>query len=418
MMRTLRLVREFPLPVRLLFVNQFGVNLAFYILMPYLATHLAQDLGLSLAVVGVVLGVRNLSQQGLDLIGGSAADRFGARGVIIIGCGLRAVGFGLFALGGSIPLLLSAAVLSGVAGALFNPAVRAYVTVETGAERRAAAFALLLVFAQAGTLLGPALGAALLLIEFRAVALAAGLVFVVLTIVQWAALPGRPVPRHSNSVVADWRECATNRRFLAFTLALSGLFALQAQLYLVLPLEAARLTGTASSVAVLFVLSCVVTMAGQVRVTSYFSAAMPRGRALACGMAIMGAGFTVPALSHLVPAAGTGLGPTAFLLRLLPVLTAATLLAFGVMIVQPFVLELIPAFGRPHVAGTYFGVFYLVSGVVATVSTAAVGWVSELGGWLAALLCAVIGLACAAGVTLLDRRGALPPVSARAEAGS
>ncbi|WP_449062668.1 MFS transporter [Planomonospora algeriensis] len=81
------------------------------------------------AVTGVVLEVRNLSQQGLFLIGGSAADRLGARGVIIAGCALRTAGFALFAFGATVPLLLAAAVLSGLAGALFNPAVRAYVAV-------------------------------------------------------------------------------------------------------------------------------------------------------------------------------------------------------------------------------------------------------------------------------------------------
>lgn len=38
---------------------------------------------MSAAVVGIVLGVRNLSQHGLFIIGGSASDRLGAHGVII-----------------------------------------------------------------------------------------------------------------------------------------------------------------------------------------------------------------------------------------------------------------------------------------------------------------------------------------------
>ena len=64
-------MRRFPLSVRLLLVNQFGVNTGFYLLIPYLATHLG-DLGLSVATIGTVLGVRTLSQQGLFLVGGSS----------------------------------------------------------------------------------------------------------------------------------------------------------------------------------------------------------------------------------------------------------------------------------------------------------------------------------------------------------
>lgn len=179
--------------MRLLLVNQLGVNTGFYLLIPYLATHLSDDLGLSAAVVGVVLGLRNLSQQGLFLIGGSAADRLGARGVIIAGCALRTVGFGLFALGDSLPLLIAASILSGLAGALFNPAVRTYVAQEAG-ERKAEAFALFNVFATTGALLGPLLGTLLLLVDFRAAAVTAAGVFAVLTLAQLLVLPAGEVP--------------------------------------------------------------------------------------------------------------------------------------------------------------------------------------------------------------------------------
>ncbi len=71
---------SFDRPARLLMVNQFAINLGFYMLMPYLADHLAHGLGLAAWTVGLVLGVRNLSQQGMFLIGepsptGTAASR-------------------------------------------------------------------------------------------------------------------------------------------------------------------------------------------------------------------------------------------------------------------------------------------------------------------------------------------------------
>jgi hypothetical protein len=92
-------VADLPVAVRLLLVNQFGVNLSFYLLVPYLVTHLTGNLGMSAAATAVVLGVRNLAQQGLFLVGETAAGRLGAHRMIIAGCGLRAVGFGLVAFG-------------------------------------------------------------------------------------------------------------------------------------------------------------------------------------------------------------------------------------------------------------------------------------------------------------------------------
>jgi MFS family permease len=125
---------------RLLVVNQFGVNVGFYMVVPFLATYLVDDLGYAAALVGVVLGVRTLSQQGLFLVGGTAADRLGCRPVIVLGCALRVLAFGLFALVTSPVGIMAAAVLTGFAGALFNPAVRTYLTREAG-EDRAGAFA-------------------------------------------------------------------------------------------------------------------------------------------------------------------------------------------------------------------------------------------------------------------------------------
>jgi MFS family permease len=381
---------SFRLSVRLLLVNQFGVNTGFYLLIPYLATHLTDDLGMSAAVVGIILGVRTLSQQGLYLVGGSASDRLGPRRVIIAGCAMRTLGFGMFAAGESMFVLLAASVLSGLAGALFNPAVRAYIAVEAS-ERRAEAFALFNVFAQAGALLGPVLGSVLLLWNFQASALVAAAIFALLTVAQAMVLPARAAGEHSGTVIGDWRECLANHRFIAFTLALTGMFALQNQLYLVLPMAAKAATGTASSVAAVFLVSTVASLLFQVRITRVLTARMSRGHAIALGLAFMGVGFVA----------------TTWDSGIAGVLVATLSLAVGVMITHPFVYEMIPTFGREELAGTYFGMFYLASGIVAALGNAGIGWASETSATLASLLCVAIGLICAGSVLWLHHRGAL-----------
>lgn len=410
-MNTWATLRGFPLPIRLLVVNQFGVNVGFYLLLPYLAGYLADDVGLSAAVIGIVLGVRNLSQQGLFLLGGSAADRLGARGVIIVGCALRAVGFGLFALGTSLPLLLAASILSGLAGALFNPAVRSYLAL-AAADRRAEAFALFNVFASAGALVGPLLGSALLLVDFQVAALAAAAVFAALTVAQAIWLPAQSVAASEATVWQDWRTAITDRRFLAFSVALAGMFALQTQLYLILPAQAEHVTGQPVAIAVLFVVSTVVTLALQMPLTGWLQNRWSRGVSISAGMAVMGAGFLLPLLR--VESASP-------VLRLTPVLAAAVLLTVGVMIAQPFVLELIPAFAGNRLTGTYFGLFYLVSGILAAGCTAAVGAVVDTSSGTgvpgaAWLLTAGVGVASAGAVWLLRRTGLLTPAPAAAAA--
>ncbi|MFE2327880.1 MFS transporter [Streptomyces sp. NPDC059385] len=404
-MRTLAAVRGFPPAVRLLLVNQFGVNTGFYLLVPYLAGHLTDDLGMSAAAVGLVLGLRNLSQQGLFLIGGSAADRLGARGVIITGCGLRTLGFSLFALGDALPVLIAASLLSGLAGALFNPAVRTYVAQEAG-DRKAEAFALFNVFATAGALTGPLLGGLLLLGGFRAAALTAAAVFALLTVAQAAVLPARAVPRPAGSVLGDWREVAGNRRFVAFALAMVGMYGMESQLYLLLPHAARQATGRSGAVGLVFVVGTLAGLTVQLRLTRGLAArGGRRGRWIGAGLALGGLGFVPP--MAVAGAAGTDVA------RLLPVLAGVLLLYLGLMTAQPFVMELVPAFGRAELTGTLYGLFHAVSGVAAAVTGAAVGWAMDSatsGGpaWLPYACCTALGLTSAAAVTLLHRRRSLP----------
>ncbi|MFD9550144.1 MFS transporter [Nocardia salmonicida] len=405
--------RALPGAVRLLLVNHLVGHIGFYLLVPFLADYLLDDLALSAAVVGIVLGVRNLSQQGLFLVGGSAADRLGARGVIMVGLAIRALGFALFAVGGSLPVVLAASVLTGFAGALFNPAVRAFIARDSGA-RSAQAFALFNVFGNAGSAIGPVLGTVLIAAGFRISALVAAAIFAVLAVVQWLLLPARPVPAHEGGVGADFATVFTDRRFWAFTLALMPMFALQSQIYFLFTLQAQDSAAPGhgpAAVAALFVVETIAVVALQVRVTTVLSRRPQRGPAMALGMAIMGAAFLLPpAAAGVVAFGGNSVADT--VIRVAPVVTAAVLLAIGVTAVQPFVNEAIGRFAGTRLTGTYFGAFYLASGLFTVIATSATGAVLDRTGgplsWPPALLCAAAGLLSAAALMRLHRRNLLP----------
>ena len=245
-MTALSQFRSFSRPVQLLLLNQLSINIGFYMLIPYLAAYLAGDLGLAIWVVGLVLGVRNFSQQGMFLIGGTLADRLGYKPLIVAGCALRTAGFGLLGVVDSVPALIVASAATGFAGALFNPAVRAYLSHDAG-ERRVEAFALFNIFYQAGILLGPLIGLALTGFDFQLTCAVAAGVFGVLTILQLRALPQRrstaAEPDPHASILGDWRSVIANRSFVLFSIAMIGSYVLSFQIYLVLPLEVRRLSG-------------------------------------------------------------------------------------------------------------------------------------------------------------------------------
>jgi MFS family permease len=408
---TVRLFRSFPLSVRLLLANQLVGNTGFYMLMPFLAGYLLTDVGLSAAVVGTVLGVRNLSQQGMYLVGGTIADRVGARGVIVVGAAIRAVGFALFAMGGSLPIVLAAAVLTGFAGALFVPAVRAYISRDS-AERAASAFALSNIFGNIGSALGPLVGTLLVTLGFRLTAAMSAAVLLALTLAQLTFLPARPVQHAGHGVLQDMRNLFSHKEFWGFATALAGMTALELQIYLILTLQARRVAGphAAAAVAALFLVDTAVILLLQVRITQRLTHGK-RGPAMAAGMAVMGAAFVIPLLA--APYIDSGGGDVlAMAARLVPVLLAVVVLTVGRMIVQPFANELIATYGGERLAGTYFGAYYLIAGLLSVGLASAVGTaVDRAGGplaWWPAALCAGTGFASAAAVTILHLNGHLP----------
>ncbi|MGV9309738.1 MFS transporter [Nonomuraea sp. NPDC003727] len=394
-------MRSFTKPIRLLLVNQLTINIGFYMLMPYLANHLAGDLGLAVWLVGLILGVRNLSQQGMFLLGGSLADRLGYKPMILAGLVLRTAGFALLGLAEAVPVLIIASALTGLAGALFNPAARAYLAHEAG-DSKVAAFAAFNVFYQAGILIGPLIGLLLQGAGFRLTCLVAAALFALLAVAQVRAMPARAGHR-DGSILYGWRQVLRNRPLLLFSLAMAGSYVLNFQVYLGLPLEVRRLTGGEVGVMLLFAVSGGLAVAGQVRLTAWIRARWTARQAIVRGLTLMGASFLPLAVPMTPPPA----------LVLAPVLLTTALLTVATMVVYPFEMATITELGGDRLVGTSYGFYSTLSGIgvaVGNLLTGAALDASRSLGLPALPWCglAVVGWACAAAVHLQGRAPAGP----------
>jgi MFS family permease len=370
--------RSFDRSVQLLLLNQFSINVGFYMLMPYLAAHLSVTLALAGWAVGLVLGVRNFAQQGMFLIGGTLADRLGYKPLIVAGCALRTGGFALLGLVDGLPALVIASAATGFAGALFNPAVRAYVAADAG-PRRVEAFALFNIFYQTGILVGPLIGLALTAVDFRLTCLVAAGVFGVLTVLQWRSLPARAGASSGDSVLADWRLVCSNRRFVLFAAAMTGSYVLSFQVYLALPLA----SGSTVLTAVLFAVSGVLAVVGQLRVTAWARARFGPDRSLTIGVLVLGLAF-LPA----VLGGWTGL------------ILCAALLALGTMVVFPFEMDKIVSLSGDRLVATHYGLYNTVVGIGILLGNLLTGVAFDAAAragvpWLPWLALTSVGLGCA-----------------------
>lgn len=405
---------SFGRPVRLLLINQFGINLGFYMLMPYLANYLSAQLLLAGWIVGLVLGVRNFSQQGMFAVGGSLADRFGYKPLIVAGCTLRTVGFALLGLVDSVAVLVVAAAATGLAGALFNPAVRAYLAEDAG-ERRVEAFAVFNVFYQAGILVGPLVGLALTAADFRLTCLVAATVFAILTVAQARALPARGGRRGEpgggglvSGMLTSWRQVLHNRPFMLFTVAMAGSYVLSFQVYLTLPLTIEANAPSPAveqlAVAAMFAASGLLAVLAQIRVTAWCRRRWSPHSSLTWGVALLGAAF--------LPVAAASTGPP--MLVVASAVLAGAIIAVATMVAYPFEMDMVVTLAGAGRIATHYGVYSTVSGVAVAIGNmlagGAVDWARStqmpIVLWLAL---AALGAACSTAILWLGRRGLFGP---------
>ena len=388
-----------PAP-QLLLASQLIFNIGFYAVVPFLAVAMRNDFGMGAMAIGIVLGARTFAQQGLFLFGGALSDRWGARQSMITGCLVRIAGFLLLAWAADFPLFLFGAVVTGIGGALFSPALQSLVagasergtthesgqestTVDDGADsgvprhnNRAALFALLVVCGEVGVVVGPLLGSLLLNTGFDTSLFAAAAVFAVMALVFWLFLPHtrRQAPETAGERPAAtppsglW-SCLRERKFIGFAAFFSVELLATNQLYFGLPVELERSGAGVGALAVVFAYASGLTITLQWPIARLMRKAGPK-IALPLGFALQSLGFASLAVMAMVPSPSV--------LPLLPALLLVTGLALGNMCVLPMAMGLVLEFAAGRPTGAYYGLVASAGGLAVVVGNAALAPLYEL----------------------------------------
>jgi hypothetical protein len=359
-----------PLAVRLLLVTEMMFNIGFYLVVPFLATYMSHSLAATGAMIGLVLGLRTFSQQGLFFVGGALTDRFGVKPILLIGIAIRVVGFIGAGLSDTTTKLMISVVLIGVAAALFSPAAEAAFAVagrkaeDKGLISRSELFALDTFFLRIGALIGPVLGALLLPTSFAVMCFVAAGIFALLFVSHALIIPAVASPSQQ-PVLHSIKAVLKNRLFLAFALVYSTGLVTYNQQYLALPVELDRALGSQDALGWMFVFASVLTLALQLPLTNW-ATHRPAVWSLGLGFGCMALSFAIIAV--LAPGA-----PLPGYWAVIPILVMLFFLHVGQMIAIPIARDLVGIIANEQNVGTYFGFLNSFGGLAVLLSSLLIG---------------------------------------------
>ncbi|MHA2789618.1 MFS transporter [Corynebacterium sp. S7] len=359
-----------PPIIRLLLITQLAFNVGFYLVVPFLATYLTESLAASGAIVGLVLGLRTFSQQGLFFLGGGLSDRWGVRPVLLTGILIRVVGFLVAGFSDNIPQLIVGVILIGFAGALFSPAAESALAIAggqvqaEGGATRTEIFALDTLFSRTGALAGPIIGALLIEAGFLVTCVVAAALFALLFLAHFFILPDLR-PENPTPVLSGWSTVLRNRTFMLFALAYSTYLVTYNQQYLSLPVELTRARGNQNDLGAMFIYSGILILLLQLPLTRL---SQRLGRRTSLGL-----GFGLMALAFLIPAACAPVTPPAGIAALLPAVLMLALLHTGHMIAVPVARDLVGVLAGERNLGAYFGFLNTFGGIAVLLTSLLLG---------------------------------------------
>jgi DHA1 family multidrug resistance protein-like MFS transporter len=346
---------------RFLMVDHMLVVSGFYLVFPVVALHFVGQLGWAAASVGLALGVRQVAQQGLSLFGGSLSDHFGAKPMIVAGMLLRALGFAAMACAVNPAMLVLSCVLSGLGGALFDPARGALVVKLTRPAERPRFYSLLMMQESVAAVTGALLGTMLLGVDFLWVGMGGCAAFVLAALANAWLLPAYRVATPGTSAMKAMRIPLRDKPFLMLVLTLSGYYIMTVQLMMLVPVTLTELSGTPRTVAWMYAVDAVLAL------TLLYPMARLGERYLSLEARLL-AGIGVMCCAVLAMSAARSL---------VPMFVCIAVFYTGSLVAEPARESLVSRYALPSARASYMGLSRLGLAVGGLFGYTAGGWLLD-----------------------------------------
>ncbi|MGB6190664.1 MAG: MFS transporter [Aeromonas molluscorum] len=152
-------LRQFPPLVWIVILGTFMVRTSFFMVWPFLSILLYRDYDLSATLIGLILGATAALSTLVSFYGGWLSDKWGRRNILLFGCLVSAVSFGLLGLSHQVAWLALGVIGSGLSYGLIDSPGKALMA-DSLAEPKARELALHLRYflLNLGAAIGPLIG--------------------------------------------------------------------------------------------------------------------------------------------------------------------------------------------------------------------------------------------------------------------
>jgi MFS family permease len=379
----------------ILFYSRLIDGVGFSIIGPFLALFMYQTMGVSMAMVGLVLLLAGLAGAGGSLLGGLMADRYGRWGVMTWSMTLRCLTFLVLAFQVSLwPDVLGVSItltLSYFFGGVFDPANNAMVADLVEPAKRLEAYGLMRVAWNLGFAIGPMIGGILVAWSFLWTFVISALISLVAALVVAFFLTETYVPKpreKGEGLLKGMRSI--DKMFLAFCIILMPMFIMSGQFGVIYVVFANERVGIDTAViGAVFALNGLMVVLLQFPIARWLQG---RNYYLA-----MGGGSLIYAVGYLMIAPMTdGLG----------LALTMVVITIGEMVVVPVATNLTVEMSPDDQRGKYLGIFGLF-GSIGWFASSLVGGVmydNITSGWVLWGIVAFLGVVSAVGLLPLAWR--------------
>lgn len=384
-----------------LYTDTFTMAVGFYMLVPLLAIHFLDDLGLTIALVGLLSAIRSAAQNGLMPVAGWIADRVDYRRAIAVGVLIRAAGFAMLGTVESTPGLVLASVLTGLGGALFHPASYAAYSALAEGRDKVRVYATREMVSNLGFVVGPVVGGLVAGLNFSYVSWTSAGLFVLAFFVSVLGLPaGLSGPRQERQSL---RGVFGDRAFVRYCVLAASLWVLVSQLYLVVPVRARDVLPGTTGLGLVYSAAAVLMVVTMLPLAKLTSSRLRPGQVLALGALALASGIAVMGLWDTTTGLFVGIG----------------VFTVGQMLSQPTMNAVASGYAPDGAVASYFGVQGLAFAIGGVIGNTVGGLLYTVAGGTGAAALVPWFVFLAWGVVLavvFSRPGALTP-SARVAGG-